>query len=408
MRILHTADWHLGKRLDTFSRLPEQKEVMEEICEIADREAVDVVIISGDLFDNYNPPNEAVELFYKTLKRLSNNSKRFILAIAGNHDSPERIEAPDPIARECGIFFSGYPNTVITPCKLDNGITITNSEEGFIEVKIPGFEYPLRIIVTPYANEYRLKTFISHENPDEEYREIIKDFWHKLADKYCDTNGVNIISAHLYVQKKGEEAPEEPDDERPILHVGGAQPIYSDCVPASIQYVALGHIHRSQTIDKSICPVIYSGSPLAYSFSEVNQDKMVVILDAEPSVAVKYRRVKLTKGKKLLRKTFSDIQSAVEWLKEKDDALIELTIITEKFLSGEEKKKLLDANQGIISIIPEVRDKTFLESISCQSIDLSKSNEELFIEYFKFKNETLPNERLLSLFKELQSEQRRD
>lgn len=72
MRILHTADWHLGKRLEDFSRLDEQFVVMNEICEIADREHVDIVLVSGDLFDTFNPPTEAVDLFYKTLKRLSN------------------------------------------------------------------------------------------------------------------------------------------------------------------------------------------------------------------------------------------------------------------------------------------------------------------------------------------------
>jgi DNA repair protein SbcD/Mre11 len=404
MKILHTADWHLGKKLDSFSRLPEQKEVMEEICEIANRESVDAVIISGDLFDNFNPSNEAVELFYKTLKKLSNNSKRFVLAIAGNHDSPERIEAPDPIARECGIFFAGYPNTKVQPCDLDSGIKIEKTDDGFLEVQLPGYNYPLRIILTPYANEFRLKTFIHPDNSDEEYREIIEEHWKKLADQYCDSNGVNIISAHLYVQKKGEEAPDEPEDERPILHVGGAQPIFSESVPPAIQYVALGHIHRSQTIDKIPCPVIYSGSPLAYSFSESSQDKLVVLLEAEPGQPVKYSRIKLRSGKRLLRRTFSIVQEAVKWLKENENALIELTIVTEKFLSSEEKKMLLEANPGIITIIPEVKDKNFSEAEKTHTIDLTKSNEELFKEYFKFKNETLPNERLINLFKELQAQ----
>jgi DNA repair protein SbcD/Mre11 len=404
MKILHTADWHLGKKLDYFSRLPEQKEVMEEICEIAERESVDAVIISGDLFDNFNPSNEAVELFYKTLKKLTNNSKRFVLAIAGNHDSPERIEAPDPIARECGIFFAGYPNTKVQPCNLDSGIKIERTDEGFMEVLLPGCEYPLRIIITPYANEFRLKTFIHPDKAEEQYREIIEEYWKKLADRYCDSTGVNIISAHLYIQKKGEEAPEEPEDERPILHVGGAQPIFSESVPQNIQYVALGHIHRSQTIDKVPCPIIYSGSPLAYSFSEASQDKLVVLLEAEPGKPVKYSRIKLKSGKRLLRKTFSSIPMAVEWLKENKNALIELTVITEKFLSGEEKKMLLEANEGIIAIIPEVKDKDFLEAEKIRHIDLSKSNEELFKEYFKFKTETLPNDRLINLFKELQAQ----
>jgi DNA repair protein SbcD/Mre11 len=73
MKILHTSDWHLGKRLDDFSRMEEQQVVLLEICEIAERENVDVVLVAGDLFDTFNPPTEAVDLFYKTLKRLTNN-----------------------------------------------------------------------------------------------------------------------------------------------------------------------------------------------------------------------------------------------------------------------------------------------------------------------------------------------
>jgi DNA repair protein SbcD/Mre11 len=73
MKILHTSDWHLGKRLDDFSRMEEQQAVLLEICEIAERENVDVVLVAGDLFDTFNPPTEAVDLFYKTLKRLTNN-----------------------------------------------------------------------------------------------------------------------------------------------------------------------------------------------------------------------------------------------------------------------------------------------------------------------------------------------
>jgi len=113
MRILHTSDWHLGKKLDNFSRIEEQKQVLAEICKIADQEKVDVVIIAGDLFDTYNPGTEAEELFYKTLKKLAKNGSRPVIAIAGNHDSPDRIEVPDPLAKECGIILAGFPNTKI-------------------------------------------------------------------------------------------------------------------------------------------------------------------------------------------------------------------------------------------------------------------------------------------------------
>ena len=88
MKILHTADWHLGKRLNEFSRIEEQREVLEEICRIAEEQQVDAVLVAGDLYDTFNPPNEAIELFYKSLHRLAAGGKRAVIGIAGNHDSP--------------------------------------------------------------------------------------------------------------------------------------------------------------------------------------------------------------------------------------------------------------------------------------------------------------------------------
>ncbi len=404
MRILHTADWHLGKRLESFSRIEEQREVLAEICEIAEKENIDAVIIAGDLYDAINPPIEAIELFYKTVKRLANNGKRAVFAIAGNHDSPDRIEAPDPLARECGIIFSGYPNSKVNPCSIENGIKILQSEEGFIEMKLPNVSFPLRMLLTPYANELRMKMSLGTGEGRVDLRTMLTAQWREHADKYCDETGVNILAAHLYVMQKGGEEPEEPEDEKPIHQIGGSQEIFSENIPSQIQYVALGHLHRRQTIDKEPCPIVYCSSPLAYSFSESNQDKFVLLVDLEPAEKVKYKSVKLAKGRKLLRKAFEDISLAIEWLKENPEALIELTIKTDKFLSSEDKKFLLQQHSGIITIIPEVKDKAFLESISCHSIDLSKNNEELFKDYFKFKLGNVPNERLLDLFKEAQAE----
>ena len=177
MKILHTADWHLGKRLNNYSRHEEQQIVLNEIGEIADRENVDDVIIAGDLFDTFNPPNESTSLFYKTCKRLSNNGLRPIIAIAGNHDSPERIEAPNPLARECGIIFAGYPKSIIEPYELPNGFAVTRSTEGFIELQLLGYDYPLRILLAPYANEYRLAEYLGVENTDETLRQLLAERW---------------------------------------------------------------------------------------------------------------------------------------------------------------------------------------------------------------------------------------
>ncbi len=400
MKILHTADWHLGKRLDSISRMEEQREVLAEICEIAERENVDAVLIAGDLFDTFNPATDAVDLFYKTLKRLTNGGKRPVIAIAGNHDSPDRIEAPDPLARECGIIFAGYPQTEISPFELETGVKITQSAPGFIELILPQYDYPLRLLLTPYANEYRMKTFLGTEDRDEELRTLLAEEWGETAKKYCDKKGVNILMTHLFVMKKDEEQQPEPDAEKPILHVGGAQAIYTENFPKQIQYVALGHLHRRQTVDTKPCPIVYSSSILAYSFAEANQDKNVILVEVEPNKEAKVEPVKLKAGKKLLRKRFEEIENAVKWLTENPDSLVELTMVADDFLTSQDRKQLHTAHQGIVTIIPEIRNKASREG-SPTAIDLNRPIDELFSDYFMSKKGVNPNEEIMDLFKEV-------
>jgi len=405
MKLLHTSDWHLGKRLDDFSRMEEQQAVLQEICEIAEGEQVDAVLVAGDLFDTFNPPTEAVDLFYKTLKRLAADGQRPVIAIAGNHDSPDRIEAPDPLARECGIIFAGYPNSVIAPFELESGLKVLQSDEGFLELQLPGKSFPLRILHTSYANEYRLKTFLGHENSEEELRAVLQMKWQKLAEQYCDEKGINILVSHLFMVKKGDELPDEPEDEKPILHVGGAQAVYTENIPKQIQYTALGHLHRMHQVDAVPCPVYYGGSPLSYSFAEANQKKYVLIIDVEPGESAKVQEVELTKGKRLLRKRAEGLEEALQWLDENQDALVELTLVTETFLTAMERRKLNAAHPGIIAIIPEVTDAESLVGSQQKQIDLSQSMEALFRDYFRHEKGQEPNDDLMNLFSEILAEE---
>lgn len=403
MKLLHTSDWHLGKRLEDFSRIAEQQAVMNEICEIADRENVDAVLVAGDLFDTFNPPTEAVDLFYKTLKRLSKNGQRPVVAIAGNHDSPDRIEAPDPLARECGIIFTGYPNSVIQPFELESGLKITRSDPGFFEIQLPGNSVSLRVLSTPYASEIRLKTYLSPDDSEEELRQLLQKNWQMLADKYCDADGVNILVTHLFVAGKGTELPEEPEDEKPILHVGGAQVVYPENIPQQVQYTALGHLHRMHSAGKS--SVYYSGSPLSYSFAEANQKKYVLVVEIEPQREARVREVELKQGKKLLRKRAEGMEEALAWLAENQDNLVELTLVTDTYLTAMERKSIAAAHDGIIAIIPEVRGGIELNLGKTKSIDLTKSMDELFADYFRHKKGQDPNDEILKLFTEIMAEE---
>ena len=408
MKLLHTSDWHLGKYLNNFSRHAEQQEVLQEICEIAESEKINAVLIAGDLFDTYNPPTESVELFYRILKRLSASGTRAVIAIAGNHDSPERIEAPDPLARECGIIFAGYPNSVVSLFALESGLNITESEEGFISLSLPGIAEPLRVLLTPYANEFRLKTYLGYGDSEEELRKLLEEKWKKIASQHCDEKGVNILLTHLLVMKKGDPLPDEPEDEKPILHVGGAQVIYTENIPQQIQYTALGHLHRKQEVDSFPGQVIYSGSPLSYSFSEADQKKYVVVTEILPGKQPVIKEIQLSKGLPLFRKRAESVDEAVDWLTANPKCLVELTMDTETYLTAAERKRLYTAHEGIVMLVPDVKNRNDWQNDSGDQIDLTKSIEELFIGYFKHARGQAPNENLLNLLKEVLSETDQD
>ena len=400
MKILHTADWHLGKRLDRFSRLEEQVLVMNEIVEIADEQKVDMVLIAGDLFDNFNPSVEATELLYKTLKQLSLNGKRPVIAISGNHDSPNFIDAPNPLARECGIILIGHPNAKINDFELEH-FKIANSKEGFLELQIKNQDFPIRILHTPYANEIRLKEYFG-ENKEEELNKILAENWKNLADEFCDENGVNLLMAHLYMNKKGAPILEEPEGEKPIK-IGNADLIFSDSIPGQIQYTALGHLHAFNNIGTIEKPVVYSSSPLCYSFSEAGQTKYISLIEAIPNQEVSFEKIALKNGKSLVRKTFDSVEKTVNWLMENQNSFVEITLESETFLKAEERKQIYQSHPGIVHLIPKVKNQEIFEN-QVQEINLNQDILPLFRDYFKSKNAGQePNEDLINLFNEINS-----
>jgi DNA repair protein SbcD/Mre11 len=402
MRILHTADWHLDKRLGSHSRLLEQRYALDEICRLADEHEVDAVLLAGDNFDTFNPSAEARNLFYKTVKKLSKNGSRPVIAIAGNHDSPERTEEPEPLAQECGVFVLGYQDTAVPVCQLDSGVEITKSSPGFVEIKLPSCPYPLRLLLTPYANEVRLRKFLAVTEVGTEMRQHLQKTWQNLADQHCDKNGVNVLAAHLFFTKENEAYSEEPEEERPILVVGGAQAIFSSNVPRQVQYVALGHLHSCHQVDVEPCPIWYAGSPLQYSFSEAGQQKFVCLVDVEPGESAVVQKFPLSSGKQLVRTRFKSVETAVAWLLENPSTLVELTMCTEGFLSAAGQQQLRAVHTGIVNIIPVVTSEDQNESHK-NDIDVTRDVDHLFSQFFISKTGQQPNEELIQLFKQVRS-----
>ena len=378
--------------------------MLEEIIDIADQENVDLILLAGDIFDTFNPNHEAVELLYKTLRKLSKNGERPIIAISGNHDSTQFVEAPDPLARELGILFYSRYDSIIPTGNLDSGIEITKSESGFVELKLPKFDFPIRVILAPYANETLLKTYLGEGDREAEFREVLQEKWKQLANKNCDENGVNLFVGHFFFMKEGTTPEAEQESERPILHVGGTQALFTKNIPSQIQYAALGHLHRYHSVGHEHCPVVYSSSPLAYSFSEADQEKKVVLIDAEPNQAVTYKAIGMKQGRPLYRMTFQKLEETLSWLEENPYCFVEITYVTEHSIDAATRKAIMKAHDGIVNLIPQIKNPQGQEGYHLKVEDLGKDMSHLFQLFYKSEKGQEPNEELMEIFREVISQ----
>jgi exonuclease SbcD len=406
MKILHTADWHLDKRLYGIARLEEQAQVLEEIIMIADAEEVDVVLVAGDVFDTFNPGNDAVRLFYNTLKRLTREGQTAVVVIAGNHDSPERVEVATQLAYEYGIVLAGYPFTTPPSFDLSTGLRTLRQDRGFLEIQLPAYDYPLRLLLSPYPNEARIREYLGNQMREQVLSERIENHWYDLAERYCDTQGVNLLVAHLFMAERDSPEPEEAEEEEnPIRYLGGSQLFFADQVPPQIQYAALGHIHRTQVLSFSPCPVAYSGSLLPYSFTDDSLLKHVYVVEVAPGQALRtkkdIRAVSYKVPRPLMRYRAAGVANALEWLQVHQEAWVELTILTDTYLTAQERQALAEAHPRILSLIPEMRNLDSWDIDSRPTIDLNRDIRSLFADYFESRKGTRPNEELLKLFEEV-------
>jgi exonuclease SbcD len=333
MRILHTADWHLGRTLEGRSRQEEQEAFMDELIAIVRDQQIDIVLMAGDAYDSVNPPAAAETLFYDGLARLADGGGRQVIAIAGNHDNPERLAASAPLALRQGITLVGLPTPQLQ--RLD----VSRTGERAL------------LFALPYPSESRLRELLAEEADEAclrgAYSQRIAQLVALQAAEFTSRT-VNLIMSHLYVLGGAES-----ESERPI-QVGGAYTVDTAALCANAQYVALGHLHRPQQL-KASSLIRYSGSPLAYSFSETGQAKSVTILDIEPGGEPQLTEVFLSSGRPLVRwKAVEGITQVHRWLDEGKDARawIDLELHIGDSMSMEQIQRLRKQHSGIINIRP--------------------------------------------------------
>lgn len=385
MRILHTADWHLGRTLEGRSRLEEQAQFIDELVEIVNDEKVDAILMAGDAFDTVNPPAAAEQLFYEGLSRLSDKGKRPIVVIAGNHDNPDRLSAASPLAGNHNIHLIGYPTRETVQVNIDS------TKESMI------------VAALAYPSEARLAQVLSQSDNEIElrnkYDERIRDLFSHLCKQFRPDT-VNMAMSHIYVAGGN-----TTDSERPI-EVGGAYTVAATSLPEEAQYVALGHLHRPQNIKRANTLARYSGSPLAYSFSEIGYAKSVTILDALPQKEVDLKEIPLSCGKPLVKwKATEGITQVHSWLDEGRDAnaWIDLEIHLTTNLSLEEIHRLRKEHSGFIHIRPVYQtDDTELQVRRETNIPI----DEMFRRFYvKQTGGAEPDQQLVQLFLELISDE---
>ena len=257
MKILHTADWHIGQRLHERQRTDEHEKFLEWLLKTIQEHQVELLLVSGDIFDTALPSSDSTNLYYRFLYRLFDKTNAYAVITAGNHDSARHLEAPREFLKMGRIHVVGLAN------ETDDCVVV-----------LPPDNPRIAIAAVPYLSESDLRhlSYETEVDKNERYREWIKTF-------YADCVSVmpiklpKILMGHLFVQ-----GGKISDSERNI-QIGGATATHASDFPENVNYVALGHLHRPQAIKGTDYPIRYSGSPIPLRFNEVGYRKKVYLLE---------------------------------------------------------------------------------------------------------------------------------
>ena len=364
MRILHTADLHIGKTVNNFNMLEDQKCVLTQMVDIVREKNVQAFIIAGDVYDRSIPTAEAVSVFNEFIEKLHNTGVE-IFCISGNHDSPERISFAQEILEKKGVHFAGvYKGTCKQVCLSD--------EAG-----------PVVFTLMPFVKP----AFLEETTSDAAVR-------HMLKDTPRDISARQVLITHYFVTNGG-HIPELSDSESHIS-VGGLDNVDCSCFEG-FHYTALGHIHKPQRMDRVQSeerteeqtevvngPVVYAGSPLAYSFSECGQEKSVVLVELDESGRVSMECIPL-KPRRRMRKLKGDLISLTDPMvvsMESCEDYLQITLTDEEELI-DPIGTLRRVYPNVMQLLFEKREKELSGEFDAGIEMKKKRTDELFNEFYE-------------------------
>ncbi|MFV8226573.1 exonuclease SbcCD subunit D C-terminal domain-containing protein [Christiangramia aquimixticola] len=316
MKILHTADWHIGKKLHKHDLAQDFDLFIDWLLNLIKTEGIEVLLISGDIFDLANPSSEARTQYYRALIKLQQLNCK-IIATGGNHDSPAMLDAPKEILKALDMdVIGGLPE---------------NLEDCIIPITNTNGNCELLVAAIPYLRDADLRAgngASTYEDRVREIREGIRNIFNNAAE-ICSKNfpGIPVVGmGHLYTA-----GTETSDSERDI-QIGNQAAFQAEQFGEYYNYIALGHIHKPQRVNAGI-PVFYSGSPIPLSFSERKDDKRVLIIDTEGSWEPE--SIAIPSFRKLLKLTgnLTELRDNLDALEHSEtlNSLIEIELVEEQY-----------------------------------------------------------------------------
>lgn len=263
MKILHTADWHLGQKFLFYERETEHARALNWLLETIENEKIDLLVVAGDIFDIGNPPNYARKLYYQFLTKLQNTSCRHAIIIGGNHDSPAMLEAPKELLESLNVYVIGAATS-----DLEDEVIVLKNPENKIEAVVAA---------VPFLRDRDLRNSLAGESSAERITRIKEGIYQhyaqvaEIAKRYESLNVPVIATGHLYA--KGAQSSEKQDN----IYIGNIENIEAEQFPELFDYVALGHLHRAQIVG-GMDHIRYSGSVIPLSFSEIQDKKAVNVI----------------------------------------------------------------------------------------------------------------------------------
>ena len=421
MKLLHISDLHIGKRVNEFSMIEDQKYILRQILTIADQQQADGVMIAGDIYDKPVPSAEAVQVFDWFLTELADRGKK-VYAVSGNHDSAERIAFGAQLMRGRGVYVSPvyrgetakytltdaygemniYLLPFIKPAVVRHALEgLTDTDADFMQEEVlsdaaekekPSKVLPGSCYETEKSSKVSSESCYETEKPSkvssescyekekpskvspESYHDAVKIVIERMN---VDTSKRNILIAHQFVTGAGRCDSEE-------VSVGGLDNVESEVFDA-FDYVALGHIHSPQFIKRET--LRYCGTPLKYSFSEADQEKSVTVVEFAEKGNIQLSTVPLVplRDMRRIRGTYLEVTARTFYQEFNKEDYVQVTLTDEEDIpDGLQKLRIIYPN---LMRLEYDNSRTKQSHMIERAEDIEqKSEQELFAEFYELQN----------------------